>query len=623
LEKINESIEDQHQIDYKFLIENTSDIISLTDKEVNIQFLSPSFEAITGYEISKFIGRNALDLVHPEDTSIVSNVLEKALRNPGTPCKCTHRIFLKNEGWNYFESIGKYVNDESKDLLIISSRNINEEVELEKELKRKDQIYETILRNFPHGTVTLYDREFRYIFCDGLELKKVGMTSENIIGKTIYDILPEDKADHLRKFLEPSLKDGKEYEYDIENQGRYYKLITLPIINEKGIISECLAMTQNITEMKKAEEMLEKSEKKLKIAQRIANIGIWEWDLSGNKFYWSDELYKLFGKSRSFQPSFERYLRNIYPDDRASIKSVIERSIKEKSHFRIDCRIRVTGSDIKYQHIEGEVITDESEQSEKVIGVCYDITEKKKFEEYLIETNRMLKEVQAELIHSEKLAAVGRIASNMAHEIRNPLANIKASSQILKGKIKGRSGLKNYLNVIIRNIDNADRIIKDLLDYSSPANIKLKAGNILNILKEVKKLIEPRCREKHIKCIIKSKIKRIPSVLLNEKKLLQAFLNFLSNSVDAVKERGIISVTLDSDKNKGNLIVTIKDSGTGIPEENLTKILEPFFTTKSDGTGLGLSIAHQVLKLHNASLKISSDEGKGTEIRITFPVLKK
>ncbi|MBE2255106.1 MAG: PAS domain S-box protein [Ignavibacteria bacterium] len=229
-----------------------------------------------------------------------------------------------------------------------------------------------------------------------------------------------------------------------------------------------------------------------------------------------------------------------------------------------------------------------------------------------------LKETQNELIHNEKLAALGRFSSGIAHEIRNPLANISSLAQLLnKSKIDDKS--KQHLEYILINIDIANKIIKDLLLFASPDNVNLKMGNINDILTDVKESVAARCKEKDINLIFNLE-ENLPEFELNEQKLYSAILNFVTNSIDAIEEnsgKGKIEVS-SSLTNKNNLKVIISDTGSGISPENLDKIFEPFFTTKDEGTGLGMGLAYSAIKAHRGKIEISSVVGEGTTIEIIF-----
>jgi two-component system cell cycle sensor histidine kinase/response regulator CckA len=246
-----------------------------------------------------------------------------------------------------------------------------------------------------------------------------------------------------------------------------------------------------------------------------------------------------------------------------------------------------------------------------------DITERKKAQEELRKAYEEIKETHQALINAEKLAALGRFSAGIAHEIRNPLANISASAQFCISKFEMDEKMRKHFDVILRNTDTANRIIKELLDFTSPKESSMSEGNIATVIEHVCRLVNPRCSSENIK-VIKKIDHSIPAFPMNEKKLEDAFLNFLSNAIESMPNGGDLIIIAEKGTNN-HVIVKIKDTGIGISEENMDKVLEPFFTTKDNGTGLGLSLAYNVLKSHSAMLNIESKPGNGTIINIEFP----
>lgn len=230
-----------------------------------------------------------------------------------------------------------------------------------------------------------------------------------------------------------------------------------------------------------------------------------------------------------------------------------------------------------------------------------------------------LKQTQDNLIKTEKFAAIGRFSSNLAHEIRNPLANISASAQFLAGLSTIDEKIKKHLEVIKRNAEAANRIIKDILEFASPRPLNLKKGNIEKVIESICDMARTRCENQGV--IINTKIDgEVPSILLNEQKLGEAFMNFVSNAIEAMPEGGNLNISSFKDNESNEVVMMVRDTGVGISQENLEKIFEPFFTTKEKGTGLGLSLAFRTISAHSGSLHVKSKIKEGTEFEIRFPI---
>jgi two-component system cell cycle sensor histidine kinase/response regulator CckA len=249
-----------------------------------------------------------------------------------------------------------------------------------------------------------------------------------------------------------------------------------------------------------------------------------------------------------------------------------------------------------------------------------DITLRKKAETELKYAYDELKRTQQALIQSEKLTALGRFSAGIAHEIRNPLANISASAQFCMSKYDVANDMKKHFEVILRNTENANRTIKELLDFTSPRGFSMNPGNIGKIIYQVSDLVKPRCEKQKIQLFVDIK-DNLPLTLLNEKKLEEAFMNFVSNSIDAMPKGGVLTISAER-SSSDNILVSFKDTGHGISQQDMDKIFEPFFTTKDEGTGLGLSLAYNIITAHSGEMTVKSRKNEGTVIQINFPVRK-
>ena len=363
------------------------------------------------------------------------------------------------------------------------------------------------------------------------------------------------------------------------------------------------------------------SEKTLMDAQHIAKLGNWTWDYEKDIITWSDEMYQIYGlKKEENNITYEKYLSLIHPEDVEYCKTIVKEALEKNGSFNYFHRIITPSGEIKILNAQGEIFYDEEGNVTGMFGTGHDVTEIRQVEEELLKTNLKLVETQKELIFNEKLAALGRFSSGVAHEIRNPLANISSLAQLVtKAKLDEKNTRR--LNYIVSNVEIANKIIKNLLSYASPEDLDFVYKNLNEILDNVLASVEARCREYNI-AVIKEIPSDLPLLYLDELRLESSFMNFVSNSIDAMCNGGTLTIKAVFDKQNNDVIIDFKDTGIGIPPENIDKILEPFFTTKNEGVGLGMGLAYQTIKLHHGEFKIESTLGKGTRIEIKLPLRK-
>ncbi|MDD5773522.1 MAG: ATP-binding protein [bacterium] len=241
-------------------------------------------------------------------------------------------------------------------------------------------------------------------------------------------------------------------------------------------------------------------------------------------------------------------------------------------------------------------------------------------EKLVNEKARELLNVQKGMEQAKRLTDIGTLAATVAHELRNPLAVINVVSYNLKRKINDPD-LKKQIHIIENKVMESDQIINNLLFYSRLRKPFFENVNIQKILSEVIELI--KFDTKNIK---KARITAKCDPIMNTAfeadplQLKELFINIVNNSFDALADKkGAIEIIAKPDINKNGALIYIKDNGSGIDSENLSKIWEPFFSTKSKGTGLGLSVCRQIILLHNGTIDIKSEKGKGTTVIVGLP----
>ena len=241
--------------------------------------------------------------------------------------------------------------------------------------------------------------------------------------------------------------------------------------------------------------------------------------------------------------------------------------------------------------------------------------------EKLKEANLELKKAQELLVQHEKLAALGKFAASVAHEVNNPLGIIKnylllIAQSAQKGKIKNE-----YVQVVQEEIDRITKILNQLLSFYKPdAEVRMEPTDVGKVLEETLKFVEPQIKEKNLKLV--SRIEpHLPLIKASAEELKQVFLNLLMNARDFTPNGGKIGVKAGL-QNKG-IRIEFTDSGSGIPDENLDKIFEPFFTTKNgEGAGLGLSVCYGIIERHKGTIFAENIKGGGSRFLIYLPIIK-
>ena len=247
----------------------------------------------------------------------------------------------------------------------------------------------------------------------------------------------------------------------------------------------------------------------------------------------------------------------------------------------------------------------------------------------LVKNMSLIRELEQQQRPADHLNNLGTLAVGLAHEIRNPLGGIRGSAQLLRHDIKKKSH-REYLDVVISEVDRIDQLVKRMMDLARPTDIKLKETNIHKVLEEILILEKETFRLKNIR-FQQTYDPSLPYIEADEDQLKQVFLNLIKNAIEASRNGGTLQIVTRVSSSfaiktpiasvpRQNIAVEIIDSGEGMDEETQKKLFTPFHTTKSKGSGLGLAISLKVVEDHHGKIKITSEKGLGTTVQVFLPI---
>ena len=257
-----------------------------------------------------------------------------------------------------------------------------------------------------------------------------------------------------------------------------------------------------------------------------------------------------------------------------------------------------------------------------VTGILSDLEtrQRKRYEATSIELKKAYEQLQdsfEKVRKADRLSALGELSAGMAHEIRNPLGSIKGGIDIIEEEFDKSSKKYEFIGIIKKEIARLDRIISEFLTYARPRPPHKSLNSINNILKSVNMLIQEEAKRQKI-TINMDLAHDLPDIMMDGEQIKQALLNIILNAIQAIQSEGEIFIQSRSGEKKA--LVSIRDKGKGMSEEELNRIFDPFFTTKEEGTGLGLSITIQIIKAHGGDIEVRSPEEGGCEFTISLPL---
>jgi signal transduction histidine kinase/putative methionine-R-sulfoxide reductase with GAF domain len=239
-------------------------------------------------------------------------------------------------------------------------------------------------------------------------------------------------------------------------------------------------------------------------------------------------------------------------------------------------------------------------------------------EEKIQKTTADLKKTEAQLIRSEKLAALGQLAAGIAHEIRNPLTSINILIHSLRQNISSGESRSEDFKVIEEEIHRINEIVDQFLRFAKPAPPHLERTEVTSIFEEILQLLRPQMEKLRIS--VQKDFRSVPLITIDNEQMKQVILNLLMNSIQAMPEGGQFRLEGEVSKDGQWVELSIRDSGVGIPPEDMDKLFDPFFSTKEGGIGLGLSIAHRIIDQHHGKIEVTSNPNEGTIFTVYLPI---
>ncbi|OMP65627.1 hypothetical protein BTO28_16520 [Domibacillus epiphyticus] len=556
---------------------------------------------------------------NPNDETIVKTIISMAhnlnvnVVAEGIETK-EQLVFLQqhlcNEGQGYFFSKPLPANELEKELQAIQqivekqgiSQDINERMWAEELLQvAKKELYDTV--RLQQGMILKYkkiDDRFIHTLCDGELLYRLGMIPTQVVGNELHEIISSDNAREKTKYYERAWEGEELVTYENEVNGIHY-IAHLRPIKKGGEVVEVIVSCMDITARKKAEEALRESEYKYRLIAENMNDLLLLIDIHGHIFYASPSHQTVLGYSQSFFKD-KHPLDIIQPEDIHIIIKKFKEIASTKTPSRMEFRcLHANGSWLLIE-CTGTPVIGENGETEHIMIVGRDITERRKAEEMLSK--------------SEKLSVIGELAASVAHEIRNPLTSIRGFVQLLQQGVSKQE----FFDVVFDEFQRIDEIINEFINLAKPQCIQLKKDDIRTVLKDVKRLLEAEANVKNVQIFLEFD-QNIPHIMCDKNQIKQVFINLVKNSIDAISNGGFVKIHVLNEE--ANVLIKVIDNGIGISEDRLQRLGEPFFSNKEKGTGLGLMLCSRIVKQHNGTITFKSKENVGTTIEVRLPLFYK
>jgi PAS domain S-box-containing protein len=477
-----------------------------------------------------------------------------------------------------------------------------------------------------HDAILVVDLNRRIIFYNRQYLKMFGFTADElerggldiVLQRMRRDIEDEDLVKRTERELlgEPAAERLDVIRF---KDGRVYERFVAPHQLDGRTVGR-VASFRDIGPSVHTAEALEQHQAFLEQAQEVAHVGSWVAELDGSeRVGWSAESHRIFGVPLgTFEGTTEAFYAMVHPDDREAVRAAADAAVANAAPYDIVHRLKRPDSTIRWVHEQAKILSDADGRPIRMIGTVQDITARRQLEE--------------QLRQSQKMEAIGRLAGGIAHDLNNALTAIAGYAELALNEVKAGHPARPDVEEIRRAAERAGSVTRQLLAFSRKQLLEPRIFDLNDTITAIARLLSRLLgADIHVQTRLSE---RALTVLGDPGQVEQAVINLALNARDAMSNGGLLVLTTSMEvvdeqiardhvpMPPGNYVVlTVTDTGHGMPRETQARIFEPFFTTKDvgKGTGLGLSMVYGTLKQIGGFIFVDSELGRGTTFRLFFP----
>ena len=589
-----------------------------------------------------------LKRVYPEDAALVKQTIERASQDRKN-FKHEYRLLMPDGSVKHVHVVAHALSDESGGVEFVGAvMDVSDRKRAEEELRRSEAVAEQRLRLVLDTTPAMinscrHDGYLDYVnkgwldyfgfsletALDRVDVMKVSVPSKTDMygGEWRPIIHPEDLPGFTDRW-KSTLASGKPDEREarvrrFDGVYRWHLFRVVPLCDETGKPVKWYVSAFDIEDRKRAEEALRRSEGYLAEAQRLTRTGSWAWNVASRRsVYWSQENYRLFGfDPEEGIPSDEVFYQRVHPEDRDRVRreAFLERP-DEGSDFDVVFRIVLPARELKYIRSTGHPVRNISGDLVEYVGTSMDVTERKRADE----ERERLRQAQADLAHVSRVTTMGELTASLAHEVNQPIAAaVTNANTCLRWLTRDQPDLEEAREAAMRIMKDGTRAAEII----SRIRLLFKKGTAQRELVDVNEAIGDmivllRSETTRHNILVRTELAAdLPEVMADRVQLQQVLMNLMINGIEAMKEvEGTRELAIRSQRMQNEeVVVSVTDSGVGLPPQQKEQIFNAFFTTKPHGTGMGLRISRSIIESHGGRLWAGDNSPRGASFCFSLP----
>lgn len=621
--------DDRAYVELQALLDAAVDAIIVIDANGIIETFNPGAQVLFGYPAAQIIGRNVSVLMPSGDrerhTSYMHDYEQTRQRRIIGVGRDVMATRADGSIFPVFLSVGEIRTGGRSRFVGIIHDMTARRAALDALRAERDRVERYL--DVAEVLLLALDLDHRIELINRRGLQILGYEEHELLGRDYFDtMVPAALRDARRanfdRLLDMGDNDALSDEGQVQTKSGELRILgwrARTVRNADGIAVGFLASGEDITERRRAEQKLRKSESLLRTAQEIANLGNFEVQLADASVTWSKQACTMVGFESGHEPrTIEEYVRQfVHPDDRDRFSQEWQRVVISAEKFEL--LHRVVRPDGAVRDLQGTAQpVSHANDGATVLGTLYDLTERRAAEDEV-------RQSQDKLTHFARLSTMGEMATGLAHEINQPLTAIatyaQAALRFLAAGNADPADLHEALTQITQQSLRAGEVIRRLRTFVKNRETRAESIDMNRLVMEVHVLAETDARVNDLRLALDLAPSPLPSVEADPVQIQQVLLNLVRNAIDATMEcpEAPREVVVRTRQHGDEIEVSVIDHARGIPADVAAQLFNPFFTTKPSGTGLGLAISRSIIRAHQGRLGHRPSDGAGTTFYFTLP----
>ena len=605
--------------EFAALLEAGPDALVVTDVHGSVLLVNAQTEKLFGYDRKELIGKEVETLI-PER--------HRSLR----PIGAGRELYgLRKDGSEFSVEISLSPFRSGERLWVFAAIRDSTDRGSAEAMLRRSESYLAAAQKLTHTGSWAWDpRHDKLLHCSAEVFRIYEIDSGS--GVPTFEMLSQrvhpDDRDWVREGTAQIFRHNQErlFEYRIvlpDGTLKYVESVRRPVMDGQGNVNEVLGTSVDVTERKRAEDALRRSEAYLAEAQRLTRTGSWAWDPRRDRMlHCSEEIFRIYGLDPTYgMPDFETLFQRVHPEDRDLVRERTIEGVRHREERLLEYRIVLPDGALKYIESVRRPVLDKIGNVVEVVGTSLDVTELKRSQE----ERERLRKLEADIAHVNRVSMLGELAASLAHEVKQPLTAVIVNAKACQHWIDQNPSNTEEARASAKRIEQDGTRAVEVIDrvrsfYKKDAPDRREPVDLSQLIRELIMLLRGETMRNSVALRL-DLVDHLPKVMADPVQLQQVLTNLVLNAIEAMRDRGgELTLTIGSQLTAdGKVAISVGDTGVGLPAEILEHIFDPFFTTKPQGTGMGLALTRSIVESHGGRIWAVANAGPGATFHFVLP----